>query len=146
MELAEPGNTVGFNEENLLNESGTALSLPVKVKLENPMLGSTCYIGSNAHPIVFALTEGTSRGLRGHFGSIRVKAEGNILEMEGGMLVDGSFGVPGASGCFYGRFGIGINAVIDEKLGVPTSPGVSKITLFNAVEQAGAEPVREHSK
>jgi len=38
-----------------------ALGLPVKVKLENPFLGSECYIGSSTEPIVLKLTTGTTK-------------------------------------------------------------------------------------
>ena len=43
VELAGPAS--GFA---LLIESGTALSLPAKIKLSNPILGSNCYVGSNS--------------------------------------------------------------------------------------------------
>ena len=41
---------VKLNTENLLFEEGTALGLPVKFHLENAILGSGCYIGSETKP------------------------------------------------------------------------------------------------
>ena len=37
---------------------GAAVTLPLKVKLSNEMLGEECYIGSDAEPIVLHLTTG----------------------------------------------------------------------------------------
>ncbi|HEV7161985.1 MAG TPA: hypothetical protein VGN25_01900, partial [Solirubrobacteraceae bacterium] len=42
-ELAGP---VVLNVGNLFAGKGTAVALPIKAKLDNPSLGSTCYIGS----------------------------------------------------------------------------------------------------
>jgi hypothetical protein len=38
-ELAAPASSIGINIQNLIEGSGTALSLPVKVKLSNPLFG-----------------------------------------------------------------------------------------------------------
>ena len=59
-ELAAPASSIKPHVINLLEGTGTALSLPVKVHLENPFLGSGCFVGSNAHPIVIDLTTGTT--------------------------------------------------------------------------------------
>jgi len=32
----------------------------LEVRLENPFLGNSCYIGSNAHPVVIEFTSGTT--------------------------------------------------------------------------------------
>ena len=49
--------------ENWLFEEGTALGLPVKIKLSNTLLGSSCYVGSNTEPIQIDLTTGASGAL-----------------------------------------------------------------------------------
>jgi hypothetical protein len=51
---------IKLNTENLLFEEGTALGLPVKVHLQNAILGSNCYIGSNSNPVQINFTSGTS--------------------------------------------------------------------------------------
>ena len=43
-ELAAPASSVVLNEDAAFIEQGTAISLPVKFKLENPLLGNDCYI------------------------------------------------------------------------------------------------------
>ena len=60
-ELAAPASSIGLNENNLFLQSGTGVSLPVKIKMENSLLGSECYIGSNSNPITINLTTGTRR-------------------------------------------------------------------------------------
>ena len=57
-ELAAPASSIKINMIALATAKGIALSLPLKVHLENPLLGSSCYIGSNAHPIVIEFTLG----------------------------------------------------------------------------------------
>jgi len=64
MELAAPATSIELNPANQLLGKGTALKLPVKIKLDNAFLGNNCYIGSNAHPIVLELTTGTTRRRR----------------------------------------------------------------------------------
>src|ERR1700760_3491862 len=60
LELAKPASEIQFSEFALLFQFGTALKLPVKVHLENPLLGSSCYVGSSSSPIWFNLTTGTT--------------------------------------------------------------------------------------
>lgn len=142
MELAEPGNTISLNEGNVVDGSGTGISLPVKIKLENRFLGSKCYIGSSAHPITLELTDGTSGSLLGHRGHLSGKSGGEIDAIEGAIFVDGLFAVPPATGCAFS--GLGFNHVVDSRLGLPARPGTSKITLLATIEMAGARQVREH--
>lgn len=51
---------IKLNTENLLFEVGTALGLPVKIHLENAILGSNCYIGSESKPVQIDFTSGTT--------------------------------------------------------------------------------------
>ena len=37
-----------------------AMKLPVKMHLENPFLGSNCYVGSSSSPLIWNLTTGTT--------------------------------------------------------------------------------------
>src|SRR5262249_8639022 len=57
-ELAAPAKNITFNLNHLIEGEGTAFTLPIKVKLDNPFLGSGCFIGSNSHPINIELTTG----------------------------------------------------------------------------------------
>ena len=60
LELARPANQVLVNENNLGGEIDTALKLPVKIRLENPLLGASCYVGSEGSPMYWNLTSGTT--------------------------------------------------------------------------------------
>ena len=143
VELAAPASDIYLNEENLEAEMGTALTLPVKIKLENPLLGGECYIGSNASPIVVPLTTGTSGSLKGKLGTIGSRAEGNILVISNNTLVNNTIAVPGATGC-GGVFAPILDKVIDAKLAIPAAAPTNKVTLNGTLEQAGAAVVREH--
>jgi hypothetical protein len=148
-ELAAPATSIGLNEGNLLTETGTALSLPVKVHLENPFLGSECYIGSNAAPIVINLTTGTTapplpnKPIKGSAGELKFNSEFTILTISKNSLVNNSFAAPGASGC-GGIFGFLINPIINSKLGLPSAAGHNTAVLNGTLQQAGASVVREH--
>jgi hypothetical protein len=149
-ELAAPASSIGLNEANLLSETGTALELPVKVHLENPFLGSSCYLGSNAHPIVIAFTTGTTsppepnKPIKGKLGTITVVGGGQILKISNNSLVNNSFAAPGATGCGGFLIELLLDPIINAKLGIPAAAGHNTAILSGTLEQAGAEPVREH--
>ena len=92
---------------NLTNEEGTALKLPVKVHLENPLLGSECYIGSSAEPVTLNLTTGTTsppepnKPITGKLGRIEAHVYEGVtyLEITENTLVENAFAVPTATGC-----------------------------------------------
>ena len=77
----------------------TTISLPVKVKLDNPILGSSCYIGSNSNPAHINLTTGTTsppppnRPITGEIGRV-VPIEPAGLQILGTRSVDNAFAVP----------------------------------------------------
>ncbi len=148
-ELAAPASSIGLNETNLLLEKGTALSLPVKVHLENPFLGSSCYVGSNSSPIVIELTTGTTspplpnKPIKGSEGVVEFNEEGSILTISKNSLVNNSFAAPGTNGC-GGLFSFLIDPIINAKLGVPSSAGHNTAVLNGTLKQASANAVREH--
>ncbi len=141
VELAAPASDIGLNEFNLETEMGTALSLPVKVKLENPLLGSGCYIGSNSSPLVVELTTGTSGSLKGKAGKFSSRAEGGILVVSEDSLVNNTVAVPGANGCGFAGL---LNSIVDGRLKIPAGAGKNKVTLNGTLEQTGAGAAREH--
>ncbi|MHB8242512.1 MAG: hypothetical protein ACYDHN_11025 [Solirubrobacteraceae bacterium] len=148
-ELAAPASSIGLNESNLLGEEGTALTLPVKVHLENTFLGSECYIGSNSSPLVINLTTGTTsppapnKPIKGSAGTTSVNSEGTILTISKNSLVNNSFSTPGSSGC-GGIFSFLIDPIINSKLGLPSAAGHNTAILNGTLKQAGAPRVREH--
>ncbi len=140
-ELAAPASSIYLNEGALEFETGPGLILPVKVKLENPLLGNECYIGSNSNPIKLELTTGTSGTLVGKLGEISTKADGGILEIKNSKLVDSGFSAPGVTGCGEGLSWL-LDPIINAKLGLPASTGNTAV-LNSTLEQAGAGIVRE---
>jgi hypothetical protein len=127
-ELAKPASEIGISKRNLLAEEGTALSLPVKIRLENTFLGSECYIGSSSHPVVLSLTTGETspaapnKPIHGHVGEIKQKDEFEFIEIPKTILVNNEFAAPEASGC-GGIFAILIDPLIDSKIGLPSPDG-----------------------
>jgi hypothetical protein len=140
-ELAAPATSVILSLAGAeFPELGPALVLPIKVKLENPLLGNECYIGSNTHPIVLELSTGKSGTLTGSLGEITSRAEGGILVIKGSKLVDGTFSAPAATGCGE-FFSFLLDPIINSKIGLPATTGNSAI--FNdTLELAGIGAVR----
>jgi hypothetical protein len=146
-ELAAPASSIGLHTINLISAEGTALSLPVKLHLENPFLGSSCYVGSNAHPIVVELTTGTTsppppnKPISGSPGEPFFNENETILTIKNNVLVNNSFGAPGAEGC-GGLFSFLIDPLVDSKLGLPSAPGHNTAVLRGTLKAASAESVR----
>jgi hypothetical protein len=140
-ELAAPASSVVLNTAAEQLGEGTALTLPVKVHLENPLLGSECYIGSTAEPITLNLTTGaTTGGPTGKPGTKKTKEEGGILEISGTSLVSNSFTAPKATGC--GLLGL-LDGIINSKIGLPSAAGKNVAVLNGKVEIANSELVEE---
>lgn len=117
-------------------QSGTALTLPVRIHLENPFLGSSCYIGSSTSPVNFALTTGTTAPpapntpISGTPGNTSSSPDGAITQVTGFKLVGNSFSVPAASGCGYWPFVSLITAAVNLKEGLPAAAG-NNTAIFN---------------
>lgn len=126
--VATEHNPAILNTHALFGETGTALQLPVRVHLKNPLLGSECYIGSTASPIELKLTTGTTsppkpnEPITGFVGELGEEGEGGILVVESDGLVDNSFSAPVVEGC-GGFFSFLINPIVDGKLGLPSAAG-----------------------
>jgi hypothetical protein len=142
-ELAGPASAIGVNLENLFSGEGAALSLPVKVKLENPLLGSACYVGSNSSPISLNVTTGKSGSFLGSVGEFQVLGEGEIIAFQKNSLVNGTFSAPDASGC-GGIFSFLIDPIIDSRLGLPSASGKNAAVLNGKLEETAAESVKAH--
>ena len=146
-ELAAPASSIGLFEGHLLEAEGTALSLPVKVHLENPLLGSECYIGSNAHPIVIEFTTGTTsppppnKPITGTPGTLTFTEEGTLLTISKTSLVNNTFAAPEVTGC-GGVFSFLIDPIVDGKLGLPASSGHNTAILNGTLKEAAATAVK----
>ena len=142
IELAGPASSIGVSTQDLIEAKGIGLSLPVKVKLSNPLLGTSCFLGSSAHPITISLTTGTTRPYRRHKpltgkpGHAKSKDEYNLTTLSGESLVNDSFAAPRAEGCG------GIGAAVNAGLGLPVAPGGSEAILNGTLRDANAPAVR----
>lgn len=134
VELAGSASAVKVGLLNYLSQSGAAFSLPVKVKLDNPFLGSSCYIGSNSNPVKLNLTSGTTAppapnkpisGSVGEGGNFEEK----ILFFKKNKLVDNSFAAPGANGCGGILFSWAVDPLVDSILGTPSPAGTNTAIL-----------------
>ncbi|HTU77362.1 MAG TPA: hypothetical protein VMF09_01225 [Solirubrobacteraceae bacterium] len=145
-ELAGPASSIGLDLNNLIEEKGTAITLPVKVHLENPLLGSECYIGSNSKPIPLPLTTGTTsppapnKPISGSRGELT--SEEFVLVTRGNVLVNNSFAAPEAQGC-GGLFSFLIDPLVNAKLGLPSSAGHNTAILKGALKLAETSRVKE---
>jgi hypothetical protein len=139
-ELSAPASSIGINQTFLLLEVGTGLSLPIKVKLENPLLGEECYVG----PITLNLTTGKSGALTGRFGKTHDKAGGNILEIKENKLVEEGFSAPKATGCGE-FFSFIVDPIINSKIGLPAEKG-DTATLEGTVEETSRDAVEENEE
>jgi len=146
-QLAAPASSIGINLNNLIGGSGTALSLPVKVKLDNPLLGGSCYIGSNSAPIPLPLTTGTTsppapnKPITGKVGKVEFKNEFALTIIKENTLVNNSFAAPGAEGC-GGFFSFLIDPLVNGKLGLPATAGHNTAILNGTLKDANAAAVK----
>ncbi|HET7485141.1 MAG TPA: hypothetical protein VFJ64_07150 [Solirubrobacterales bacterium] len=134
VELAAPASSIKVNPGNLLSEEGTALGLPVKIKLGNAFLGNNCYIGSNAHPVQIDFTTGETsppppnKPIHGSAGTVTFNEVGTIITASGGSFVNNSFAAPGANGC-GGLFSFLVDPFVNSLVGIPSAAGTNTAIL-----------------
>lgn len=151
LELARPASEIVVSEELLGFKEGTALKLPVKVHLENPLLGSDCYIGSSSSPIIWNLTTGKTSppppntSITGSSGTLNFIEGGNIAEFTGVNLVENAWAAPGATGCGGWPAEYVLDPIIESSVGVPAAGGHNTAALENnTISLSLAETVNEH--
>lgn len=141
VELAAPATSIKLSTGNLISRTGTALGLPVKVKLSNAILGSNCYLGSNSHPVQINFTTGNDGALEGRVGTVKFNKTFSLITISGGLLVNNSFEAPGVSGC-GGIFSFLVDPLVDSILGVPAGAGQNSATLEGTLQTAVASAVK----
>jgi len=135
VELAAPASAIKLNLLAILGAQGTGLYLPVKVKLDNPFLGSSCYIGSNSNPIQLKFTSGTTAPpppntpISGSPGELVGIDNGAIVADLNNKLVDNSFAAPGANGCGGFLFSWAVDPLVESIVGVPSPAGTNTAIL-----------------
>lgn len=148
IELAKPAEDLTLDEAALLQETQvTALGFPVMIHLNNAFVGKDCYVGSTQNPINVPFITGETEPpppntpIHGKLGSINVLGEGYILQIVGDRLVNNSYASPGVQGCGVNG---GLDAAMNSALGLPSPAGTNSSELVGELNQAGANPVREH--
>jgi hypothetical protein len=115
----------------IIFKEGAALVLPARVHLGNVFLGSSCYLGSESHPIMLEMTDGTTsppppnKPISGHAGHFDEEEENEFAvdAFSSGVLVDNAFAVPVAEGCGGPQLASVVDPILDSILGLPSKAG-----------------------
>ncbi|MGB7685731.1 MAG: hypothetical protein WBL45_08100 [Solirubrobacterales bacterium] len=142
LELAAPPTSITLSTQNLVNQEGTALGLPVKIKLDNPLLGSNCYLGSDAKPIQIDFTTGKSGAAKGSPGVVNFNKELTRVIINDGRLANGTFVAPSVEGC-GGIYSSYIDPLVNSVLGLPSASGENTAILEGKLQSANAAAVRK---
>jgi hypothetical protein len=128
-----------------------SISEPVKIHLQNPLLGEDCYIGSDSSPIVLqpeilAISVLASIEKFDANGTPNPNGMMTMIKLPGLTTGDISFAVPAASGCgARGRF----DEAINRNVGLPSPSGKNSFVANNVTDylagvgqggEAGQEP------
>ena len=144
-ELAGP---VEVFAENLTGR-GPAVKLPVRVKLENPILGEACSVGSEAEPILLQLTTGTTKPpppakpISGNPGTASLNPALDIVTISGTSLVDNTFAAPAVSGCGGALLGPLLDTAVDLQVGLPAAAGASTAVLNGTLQESDVKDVKK---
>jgi hypothetical protein len=150
LELAKPASAIRISENNLAGEIGTALQMPVKFHLENPFLGSECYVGSSSSPIIWNLTDGTTKPplpnkpITGSGGEGELLESAKILKLNNNVLVDNAWAAPGVRGCGGFLVELLLNPIINSASGLPAAAGKNTAILKNTLYEASAFTVNKN--
>jgi hypothetical protein len=151
LELARPASEIHVSLLHILFGEQIAVKLPVRVHLENPLLGSGCYIGSSSSPIWWNLTDGTTsppapnKPISGAIGTPEFKGpDEGILRLNGNTLVDNSWSAPGATGCGGFLVEYILDPIIDASVGVPSAAGTNTAVLAGVSDESPVETVNSH--
>lgn len=137
---------LGFGEH-------TAIQFPIRVHLENELLGPNCYIGTEAEPVVLHLTDGTTEPpegtepIKGSIGKVEGPDKGKITLFKGNKLVDNGWSAPAATGC-------GTNALteaattllVNTAEGLPSAAGKNVAILEGNLYTAFSSDVAKYDK
>jgi hypothetical protein len=150
LELAKPASEIRISEIHLSEGIGVALKMPVKIRLENPFLGESCYVGSSSTPVKWELTSGKTNppppntSIKGKIGSISFLEEAQIIKVTGNELVDNAWSAPAASGC-GGIFSFIIDPIVNSSSGLPAAAGKNTAKLQNEIWNTFAVTVQENN-
>ena len=115
------GTPSDFDGNAALGSGESVITLPVRVHLQNAVLGNRCYIGSAQEPIVLKPQLSTAPADQ----SVGFFTGGFVVGFTA-TLVDDTFTVPRARGC--GPLNL-LDKVINAKLGLPSPSGANTLVL-----------------
>jgi hypothetical protein len=124
-ELAGPPDVNPFDEP---------LTLPIKVRLVNPVLGNKCYVGSSTEPINLELITNTTEPpapnapITGKPPALTIDPF-EIIHFDEGEFVDNSFAAPAAKGCVLTLLGflpVSLDSVVNSQAGLPSPAGTNE--------------------
>jgi hypothetical protein len=147
LELAKSASDIRISEFHLALGEGVVFKLPVKVHLENPFLGKSCFVGSSTTPINWELRTDTTKPpapnkpITGKPGQFEFFEEGQVLEIKELEFVDNSWSAPAASGC-GGIISFLVNPIINAQVGLPAAAGTNTAKLQNVAYEATAFGVK----
>lgn len=151
LELAKPASEIRISEGHLAEGVGVALKMPVKVHLENPFLGKSCYVGSSTSPITWNLSSGLTsppkgtEPISGKIGEVEFFEKGRILRLTNNELVDNAWSAPTASGC-GGILSFLVNPIINAQIGLPSAAGKNVARLKNTINETTAFAVNKNNE
>lgn len=109
------------------------VTLPVRIHLQNPLLGDKCYIGSSSNPILLKPQNLTQPAISSEKfagdGTLDTTGPMNRLNLLGATQTDTTYAVPGTNGC--GLLGA-LNWAVNLKTGLPSASGNNNVTLNDA--------------
>jgi hypothetical protein len=134
--------------DSLLAAEGTFLTLRLKVKFSNPVLGEGCYSGSDAEPVVTELTDGTTsppppnEPISGQLGALKFVKK-VVIAIKEDSLVGNSFEAPAVHGCgAEPAWQEEVDEAINSKAGLPSPAGHNSTRINGSQFLAGIETLR----
>jgi hypothetical protein len=150
LELAKEPKEIELSQLHLAEEEGIALKLPLKIHLENPFLGKSCFVGTSSSPVTWNLTAGftsppePNKPIRGSAGKFEFLEKAQVLKSTGVSLVDNAWSAPGPSGC-GGILSFLVNPIISAQLGTTTA-GHNTAILEGTTTIAVAASVKKNNE
>jgi hypothetical protein len=148
LEIAGSPSDIKIRELALALGEGVTLVLPLKAKLENPLLGNECYVGSNSNPIIWELRADTTnppppnKPITGNGGQVTFLEEGQVLRLEDAVIVDNAWSAPAAKGCGGVLLSALIDPVINAASGLPAPAGTNTAILEGPIHTTTAIGLR----
>jgi DNA-binding beta-propeller fold protein YncE len=138
------GTPSNFNPMNLFVNGQVLITIPIKIHLENPTLGPSCFIGSDQNPIV--LNPVNLPSSIGNLLTLEFDPNG-LPDPNGPMFLagvvqlvqgDDTFSVPGATGCGTND---SLDAAVNAVVGLPSPSGHNHLELDDAASYLGFDSV-----